>query len=79
VLDPRLIGVDHIIAGIKNLADSRAFELTDNALLIAEAMVEAFTAPDGPPAVLNPTTRLPYLQETLFPIIVRKIKPENRS
>lgn len=79
VLDPRLIGVEHIIAGIKNLADSRAFELTDNALLIAEAMVEAFTAPDGPPAVLNPATRLPYLQETLFPIIVRKIKPDNRS
>jgi hypothetical protein len=78
VLDPRQIGVPHIITAIKNLADSRAFELTDNALLLAEAMVELFTAPNGHPAVLAPTTRLPYLQETVFPTIVKKLKPENR-
>jgi hypothetical protein len=77
-LDPLLIGVDEIIVAIKNLADSFAFEFSENAILVASGLVEVVTADDGSPAALNPHTRLAYFQRSLFPSIRKKIKPSGQ-
>lgn len=73
-LDPRLVNSDDIIAAIRLLADSMAFDIQDTDLELATVMVNLVTAPDGHPSAVDPTKRLAYFQRTLFPNIREALK-----
>ena len=74
-LDPRTIGGDELIVGIRRLADSMAVAVDANGEAVASGLIDVVLDPDeGVPAVGDPTRRLPYFQQKLFPRVLTKIQ-----